>query len=201
MRYASDYYNKMNKFSNAPSNMNRLAKDIERWQKQSIRFKRTYKDFDYSIMIDPRTEIDEDRFSAIEEVFLKFCKEIDEISKESVKFKDYYKYKAWFDENYPELEKSDVDNFTFNWNYYYGKYKLECKGICKNKQELANIAVKLCYERYPNKNKKFIWKVAADGVLLNLKQKNIYLPQKDSSGSLEYLGKSYKMMEVLNLDK
>ena len=58
MKYRSDYYAKMKKFSVAKSNMNRLAKDIESWQKAEIRFKKTYKDFDYKIMMSPFAKYD-----------------------------------------------------------------------------------------------------------------------------------------------
>ena len=59
MKYRSEYYAKMKKFSVAKSNMNRLAKDIESWQKAEIRFKKTYKDFDYKIMMSPFAKYDE----------------------------------------------------------------------------------------------------------------------------------------------
>lgn len=200
MRYRSEYYNKQSNLSRTWSNMNRLAYDIEKWERKSVKFKNTYKDFDYSIMINPNIKFDEDRFNQIERVFLEFCKEIDELSKENRMLREPEKYKNYFHEMYPDQTLEDLRYFTINWNYYYNKYKNECKKICANKQELANIAVTLCYEKYPSRNKKFMWKVASDGILLNLKQKSIFLPKKDQNGEFEYLGKKYSLMEVLEID-
>ena len=201
MKYASPYYSKLNKFNKAQSNMNRLCVDIERWQRKHIKFKKTYKDFDYHIMIDETIPFNEEHFKSIEKIYLDFCKEIDEASIFNAKCRNYDKYKDYFKENYPELTKEFVENFEINWKVYYDKYRSLCRRVCSDKQELANIATILCYEKYPNKNKKFIWKVASDGVLLNIKNQNIVLPMKCKDGNLEYLGKKYAMLEVYNIDK
>lgn len=200
MKYASDYYGNMNVFNHAPSNMNRLAKDIEKWEK-GFRYKRTHKDFDYTIMIDGLIEVDEDRFRKIESVFLEFCKEMSDVSSFGHKCKNFDKYKSYFSENYPDARREDLRNFEVNWKYYYDKYKSICREICPDKQELANIAVMLCYEKHPSKNKKFMWKVASEGILLNIRPKNILLPIKDRHGDKTYLGKRYSMKEVLDIDK
>ena len=70
-----------------------------------------------------------------------------------------------------------------------------------DEQAIANIAVKLCYEKYPNKSKKFIWQIAPDGLLANIKQERIKLPQRDSDGIYTYLGKKYNIVEVEIDDK
>lgn len=201
MKYRSDYYAKQKELSKANSNMNRLCFDIEKWAKTNIKFKKTYKEFDYNIMINEIVGYTDEHFSQIEKIFLDFDKEIAEIQKESSMFRNPLKYQDFFKENYSELSMEEIQNFTYDWNYYYDKYKRKCKEICPNKQELANIAVKLCYEKYPNKNKKFIWRVASEGVLLNLKQESIYLPKLDLLGEFEYLGKRYTMKEVFSNDK
>lgn len=197
MKYRSDYYAKMKKFSVAKSNMNRLAKDIETWQKAEIRFKKTYKDFNYNIMISPFVEIDETINKQIEEVFIRFDKQMSDLSSFASKCRNFEKYKDFFETWYDDVDKDTVKNFEVNWKYYYDQYKEECQKICPDKRMLANIAVKLCYEKYPNKNKKFMWKVASDGILLNIKQKSFSLPERDNNGEYEYLGKKYTMMEVI----
>lgn len=202
MRYRSEYYMKQKKLSKSWSNMNRLAIDIEKWQKQNVRFKRTYKDFDYMIMVNDKIPQNEDMVEKIEKVYLDFCKEMKELSTDNAMLRNPILYKDYFESNYPNTSIEELKNFTINWNYYYSKYRSICRQICQNKQELANIAVYLCYVKYPNKNKKFMWKVAGDGILLNIKQQNLYLPKRVSKdGDFIYLGKQYKMMEVLNLDK
>ena len=40
-----------------------------------------------------------------------------------------------------------------------------------------------------------MWKVASEGILLNIKQQRFSLPERDDNG--EYLGKKYTMMEVI----
>ena len=63
---------------------------------------------------------------------------------------------------------------------------------------LANIAVLLCYEKYPNKNKKFIWRVAADGLLQNIRTQEAAFPLQDEQGDYEYLGKRYRLASYHN---
>lgn len=181
--------------------MNRLCIDIEKWQRKNIKFKRVYESFDYRIMMDETVDVDEDIFLEIEKVFLEFCREIAETSQFNAKCRNYNKYADYFRTYYPEYPKEFFDNFEINWQVYYNKYKQKCKSICPDKQMLANIAVILCYEKYPTRNKKFIWKVASEGVLLNIKQQNITLPMQDDDGEYEYLGKKYRMIEVYNSDK
>ena len=89
MKYRSEYYAKMKKFSVAKSNMNRLAKDIESWQKAEIRFKKTYKDFDYKIMMSPFAKYDEETFNKIEEIFIRFDKQMSELSSFASKCKNF----------------------------------------------------------------------------------------------------------------
>lgn len=197
MKYRSEYYAKMKKFSVAKSNMNRLAKDIESWQKAEIRFKKTYKDFDYKIMMSPFAKYDEETFNKIEEIFIRFDKQMSELSSFASKCKNFEKYKDFFETWYDDIDKDTVKNFEVNWKYYYDLYKEECQQVCPDKRILANIAVVLCYEKYPNKNKKFMWKVASEGILLNIKQQRFSLPERDDNGEYEYLGKKYTMMEVI----
>ena len=178
-----------------------LCKDVEIWEKKSIKYKKKYKTFDYTVMIDENVPMDKEIFAKVEKIYLDFCREINDASKFNTMCKDYDKYRDYFRQNYPEYSKEFFSEFEINWQVYYNKYKKLCKAACPDKQMLANIAVLLCYEKYPSKNKKFIWKVANEGVLLNIKRCNINLPMRDDDGPLEYLGKRYSMMEVYSLDK
>ena len=200
MRYAGEYYASMKKLSWAESNMNKLCREMESWQKQNIRFKRTFKDFNYKIMIDEEISYLEEDFEKIEKIYLEFCNEISELGQEQFKLKNYDKYKNWVNNFYPTFTKDDSINFVIDWKFYYNQYKEKCKLIIKDEQVLANIAVKLCYEKYPNKSKKFIWQITSEGILLNIKQQKIKLPQRDDDGKLEYLGKKYKIVEVDIID-
>ena len=179
MRYRSDYYKKQ-KLSMSNSNMNRLCWEIEKWEKQ-YRWKRTYKDFDYTIMIDYSCLPSENVFRGIEDVFLRFCNEMAQLKKDEIDI------------------RTEGVNFQIKWEYYCDQYRKECEKICPNKKTLANTAVMLCYEKYPNKNKKFIWRVAGSGVVENIIQTSILLPIQCDNGQNEYLGKRYDMVRPKKL--
>ena len=155
--------------------MNRLCREIEKWER-AFRWKRTFKEFDYHIMIDSSIPFDQDKYDAIEAIYLDFCKEMKQLK---------------IDER--EIQRETAD-FTVNWNYYYNIYREKCVAVCPNQKELANIAVLLCYEKYPKKNKKFIWRISGPGVVENVKQVNFLLPIESDNGRYEYLGKRYNLV-------
>lgn len=191
MKYAGDYYKGMKKFNKSQSNMNRLCWEIEKWHKK-IRFKRTFRDFDYRIMIDNSIFFNQEKFDKLEQLYLDYLKEIQELGLQSALSKRYDEYKNYFDD---DLTKEEVLNTAINWDYYYKKYFIKAKEICSDQKELANLVVKLCYEKYFKKNKKFIWVVAGKGILENLKQIKVLLPVEDERGIYEYLGKTYSLKE------
>ena len=175
MGYRSDYY-KRQKLSKAYSNMNKLCYKVEKWER-SFRWKRTYSEFDYKIMMDDTIEIDEAIFIEVEKLFFEFCKEMAELARDQREI------------------RLNIKDFVIDWGYYYGLYKKRCRAISKDQKMVANIAVKLSYENYPNKNKKFLWCVASEGILKNLEQQEVFLPIKCENGNLSYLGKRYIMVE------
>lgn len=198
MKYRSEYYSKL-KLGKTQSNMNRLAWKIEKWEKK-LRYKRTYRDFDFTIMMNYNIPKNEDIFDKVEDIYLQCCSELKEISEDAHKFKNYNQYKSWFDIMYPEISEEEIKNFTFNYNYYYNEYKEKALSVCPNVCELANYLVELCYVKYPNKNKKLLWKMAGNGIVKNISQVPIKLPVrvvKDDESSLEYLGKKYKVEDVV----
>jgi hypothetical protein len=68
---------------------------------------------------------------------------------------------------------------------------------CPDIKALANILVKLGYEKYPSRDKKFAWNMAGEGIVANIKQvPNLTLPKRDPDGKFEYLGRRYSMVEV-----
>lgn len=196
MKYASPYYMKQSKFNNAPSNMNKLCKQIEKWEK-TFKWIRTYKDFDWHIMIDEDVGIDFKTFCAIEQIYLEFCEEMKDLSQLQ---RDIRSRETYHEEYADIMSYSDAKDFTIDWAYYYDIYRNRCLAICPNRKMLANIAVTLCYQKYPNKNKKFMWRVAGDGIVENIKAIDVELPVKDDSGTHTYLGKHYRK-ELWNYDK
>lgn len=190
MKYAGVYYSNLKKLNHSKSNMNRLCKDLEKWSKQ-IRYKYKYKDFNYKIMINNDIAWNDERLNKIENIYLDFCKQMRELAMQNNMNKKFANY----DNYYGDLNKEEIVNTKINWQYYYEIYLAKTKKVCKNEQERANYAVYICYNKYKNKDKKFAWIVAGDGIIKNLKQVNIQLPLEDKDGQYEYLGRKYKLVD------
>lgn len=176
--------------------MNKLCAQIEKWE-QSFRWIRTYKDFDWHILIDEKVGIDFNTFCAIEKVYLEYCSEMQDLAalQQEIRSRETY------NEEYSDIMSySDAKEFTIDWGYYYDLYRNKCLQICPDRKMLANIAVALCYEKYPSKNKKFMWKIAGDGIVENIKAVDIDLPVRDDNGAYSYLGKRYRK-ETYNDDQ
>lgn len=177
MKYRGPYYSKLKKLSRSNSNMNRLCWELERWER-GIRWQRKYTDFDYTIMMNREIPENTEMFQAVEEIFLDFCKEMYGLAKEQRNI------------------RSETDAFDIDWAYYYDKYKRRCQEVCPDVCRLANICVRLCYEKYPQKNRKFIWVAAGDGIVENIQQVKLPLPIRDDNGTITYLGNHYRLEEL-----
>ena len=194
MKYAGDYYQGLSTFSHARSNLNRLCKELEKWEK-TLRYPKQNTNFDYRIMIDPSLTAPVRISEQIEEIYLDFCRKMKELGKEQAMIRNYDQYEedlsGW-------ISREEARNFTINWQYYYEKYRARCEAVCPNPALLANICVGLSYEKYPGKNRKFLWRVAGKGVVKNIKQIDFPIPVEDPAGPYEYLGKRYQMELVSN---
>lgn len=168
--------------------MNRLCYALEKWDR-SNRWERQSIDFDYSIMIDTNYTYSEDMYDRIKEVYLRYCAEVSDLSKFQSMCKSYDKYE---DELADQITREQAKWFEIDWGVYYNKYRSECRAICPNQCVLANITVKMCYEEFPKKDKKFMWIVADNGIVQNIKQVEHKLPKRnyDRCGDL-YMGKYY----------
>lgn len=193
MKYASDYYRTLKTFSNSNSNMNRLCKDLEKWcDKHRYSAGSRKVKFDYTIMLDKTLPVDEEKQLKINEVYLDFCKSMQELQKDQSYVRKY---------GDSSLSKYDSSNFTINWGYYYEEYRKRCQEICPDIKQLANMAVRACYEYCPQKNNsKFIWRVAGEGIVANIAQVPILLPIRDENGEYEYLGQRYSMKLITEGD-
>lgn len=192
MKYASDYYGSLNTFSHAPSNMNRLCKDLEAWFKTQ-RYSSGSRDFDWTIMIDPSIDVEEELQKQINAIYLEFCKEMSSLQHDQMRVRKYG------DEN---LTSYDAQNFTINWGYYYDKYRDRCLEICPDIKKLANATVLTCYQYHPRKNNtKFMWRVAGEGIVSNIAQTKFLLPIRDKAGEYEYLGKKYSFEIIQGVDE
>ena len=72
--------------------------------------------------------------------------------------------------------------------------------ISSNEQELANIAVVLCYGVLSSNSRSFAWNVFGEGIIQNLlskSDKHVMLPVLDDEGKIEYLYSKYSLKEVV----
>lgn len=212
MKYRSPYYRGLKKFRNNNCNMNLLCRNIERWEKvvmhdrlpndlrsqteRNISFVGRGKKFNPDIMTDSTLPFTVDDYSKVEKVFLDFCQNIAELSKEQYRLHNYSKYKSWVEDTFPTMTKEDAQWYNVDWEYYYNSYRLLCRKIVPDQRILANICVDLVYRKYKSKNKNFLWIVASEGLLQNITGEDLYLPIEDESSDIRILGKRYHMEEV-----
>lgn len=212
MKYRSDYYKGLKKFRNNNCNMNMMCRAIERWENvvlreklpndlryqtdRNISFVGRGKKFDHAIMINSNIAYEVEEYSQIEQVFLDFCSNIAELSKEQYRLRHYSQYKEWAEDNFPMMKKEDAVWYTVDWQYYYNSYRLACRRIVPDTEKLANIVVDLVYRKHKNKNRNFLWIVASEGVLQNLQQRQVSLPKHDDDGEIEILGRKYRMEAI-----
>lgn len=192
MKYAGSYYARLHNLSKAHSNMNLLCMSLERWERGVRWHKEPAGSFNWHIMYDSEIGYDQDVFNEIEAIFLdfnKYRKNQLELEKKAKNWKLYRK----------ELEgimtKEEAKTYETNWQAIYNVYRNKCKLVCPDVRELANILVVLCYEKYPNKFKKFLWHMAGAGVVENIKPVPVQLPVHDPNGKYEYLGQRYSLAE------
>ena len=175
MKWAGDYYAGKKKFLKSQSNMNRLSYDINKWH-NGVRWQRAKKNFDYTVMLDETVDIDNEIAYAIETIFEKYCKERQELNSQKLAMSKKF------------------GKFEYNWDEFFDRYRAMCGEVCPNPKMLANILVKLHYEKHRGRKKKFMWYMAGDGIAANIKQVDVLLPIRDEEhGEEEYLGKNYRM--------
>lgn len=188
MKYASPYYARQ-KLSNAPSCLNKLCKEVERWHKLA-RWKKLDKNFPYQIMIDEDLRVSEDQYAQMLGVFKKFSRMSTMLRGQSGK-----KYDVSVHGGNTESSRyiaRDIDGRAeVQWSSFYADIRRECVEICGDIKTVANAAVKICYEEKPSASKNFIWKIASDGIVQNIKQVPICLPMRCENGDEYYLGKKY----------
>ena len=192
LRYNGPYYARLHNLSKAHSNMNLLCMSLERWERGVRWHKEPAGSFDWHLMFDEEISYDQAVFDEVESIFLDFCKcrkNQLELEKKAKNWKLYRK----------ELEgvmtKEEAKTYETNWQAIYNVYRNKCKLVCPDVRELANILVVLCYEKYPNKFKKFLWHMAGAGVVENIKPVPVQLPIHDPNGEYEHRGQQYSLAE------
>lgn len=93
------------------------------------------------------------------------------------------------------LEKDEIQEAR---NSFVQKFKEEALSICNNLEELTNIAIDICYEKYKSRSKQFVWDIAGDQIIKHLLSKNdntIHIPIQDESGAVNFRGKRFTIIE------
>lgn len=152
MKYAGPYYARLHNLSKAHSNMNLLCMSLERWERGVRWRKEPAGSFDWHIMYDPEVSYDQAVFDEIEAIFLDFNK----CRKEQLEFeKKCRNWQLYHKDIESRITKEEAKTYETNWQAIYNIYRNKCKLVCPDVRKLANILVVLCYEKYPNKFKKF----------------------------------------------
>lgn len=143
-------------------------------------------------MIDETATYDEETANAVEQIYLEFGIETRKLHLEQTRVRKYLDADVR-----KKYSKTEAKNYTANWKSHYDRYRSRCLQACPDIKALANILVKLGYEKYPSRDKKFAWNMAGEGIVANIKQvHNLTLPKRDPDGKFEYLGRRYSVVEV-----
>lgn len=100
--------------------------------------------------------------------------------------------------NFKKTKQLKQSEFS-TYEQYFKYLRNDClEKISSNIQELANLAVYVCYQLYPNKPKDFCWDLFGVGIVENLKQKHdtVRVPQMCEDGEIEYLGNRFSFIEL-----
>lgn len=136
-----------------------------------------------------------------EEKLIKLLKNND-IPLDSEKLKRMYDiYKVYKSErrNIASFKNSNGEEIYKTLEQYGKHIRKLAHQISTDNQELANLAVVICYEVHPSDSKTFAWNVFGEGIIENVRtncQEKIFVPQIDQAGDIEYLGKKYSMKEL-----
>lgn len=193
MRYRSPYYARQ-KLARAPSNMNRLCWELERWER-GIRWKKDGR-FDWHLMYDDSVTYTDEQFDAVEKIFLEFCAEVARMQKYQALVRKYQARDVR--EKYTRAEAA---SYIADWDSLYQRYRSICRTVCPDERVLANIGVILTYVKYKSRGKKFPWVVAPEGLIQNIRPKELmYIPAQCDDGGFTYLGKPYRLIAKLSDD-
>lgn len=143
---------------------------------------------------------------------LKEVKTVSKFTNNEQIFEKLYNSKIELDESKLELmilKKKEYDDFKklkqlkesdySTYQQYYKFLRNDClEKISSNIQELANLAVYICYKLNPSKQKNFCWDVFGGGIVENLIEKNssAHVPILDKNGNVDYLYDKYSMKQI-----
>lgn len=175
----TDYYNKFGFIDNdAPMNVvcHHMENAVRRIKCENFQVD----DNISSILKTQKIEINQEKLKEIEDLYRFYVKEKKKFVKKTAKDTN-------FSEKYRNIEQ------------IFKQVRINSEKISSSAQELANLAVELCYFKHKNYDKEFVWKVFYSGLIENVaenKKDNCEFPVLTDGGDIEYMGKRYSNMEV-----
>lgn len=194
MRYAGDYYAGFSVLSKAPSNMNELCFEMERF-KNALTWARPAKPFDWHIYLNPNIDRNEASYEALVTVYRAYCKRKAEIAEARQKsFKAFEN--RWRKGKGKDGRPVPKHAFSFDASGMHKAADAEIIALAKEAvpsgAERANYAVEICYST-PSRGKQFAWLVAGDAIARNIKQVSHKIPLQVTGEEYDflYLGRKY----------
>jgi alpha-galactosidase/6-phospho-beta-glucosidase family protein len=167
--------------------MNHLAWNIEQWEKSLLSLS-TVNSFD--LLYNDYIPFNHNKFNKILDLYERFNREYKTLKAQN-------KFIERVDGLFDDLSMWEIKNTKPITSDLFEQYRQQAKKICPNEQELANYAVKIVYDLYPNRDKTFAWTIAEEGLLKNLKPDGKIYKVKSTQNreGTEYLGRWYKLEE------
>jgi hypothetical protein len=121
---------------------------------------------------------------------------------DSEKLKNLYDiYKKYKSEkrNFRHIRSNNGEETYRTIEQYNKSIRHLAYAISNNIQELANLAVVICYEAHPSDSKTFAWGVFGEGIIQNIeknKQEKCFVPFQSDDGDINFMGKNYRTFEI-----
>ena len=128
--------------------------------------------FDWSVYLDNTIELDKNK-----------------LSKMRILYKEFSDSKRNYNDTGRKSKEQKEENILV--------FRKKMYEISSDLNELTNLAVRIVYDEFPKRSHDFAWKILPNGILRNLDKSNItrtidLLTEKESSGEIDYLNKSYE---------
>jgi hypothetical protein len=175
----NDYYKKFG-FIDNDSPMNLVCHHMETSVKRIKAENFIVSDNISSILKSSKIEINQDNLNKMDNLYKFYIKEKRKLTKKAARCYN-------FAEKYKNIEQ------------VFKQIRIESVKISSSSQELANLAIELCYFRKKNYDKEFVWKVFYSGLIENISEnkKDICkFPVLNGDGDICYMGKQYTNVEV-----
>ena len=168
----------------SPCTMNQLAWYVEDIQFDN-KFRKKADGFDYHILMSKN-----------------------EINKKSGTYNEVIGVLTRFFSDFRSIQYQNVVNDTFItgafeyenvYPFLYSILKNQLFDVCSNEEELCDTVIYVTYEKFPSKDRDFLWSIFGERIIENMRSKaeKIWIVSESEDGK-EYLGNKYKLIGVDN---